>query len=61
MDNYIKDVHTSFPKIDTEQMIEVDRLMMDEYHIGLIQMMENAGRCLALLTKNRFFKGDVDE
>jgi len=28
-------------------MREVDRLMVEEFHIDLIQMMENAGRCLA--------------
>lgn len=33
-------------------MREVDRLMVDELHVELIQMMENAGRCLALHTRN---------
>ncbi len=42
------------PTIDTPQMIEVDRLMVEEYHIELIQMMENAGRCLAILARERF-------
>jgi NAD(P)H-hydrate epimerase len=37
-------------------MIEVDRLMMEEYHIELLQMMENAGRCLAILAVSRFLK-----
>ncbi|MEL6969469.1 MAG: hypothetical protein AAFZ63_02090 [Bacteroidota bacterium] len=37
-------------------MIEVDRLMMEEYKIELIQMMENAGRCLAILATKRFLK-----
>ncbi|MBD1262639.1 NAD(P)H-hydrate epimerase [Maribacter polysiphoniae] len=60
MSTYIKNSHTDSPKINTAQMIEVDRLMMDEYHIGLIQMMENAGRCLAILVKERFFDGDVE-
>ena len=32
-------------------MIEVDRLMIEAYHIQLIQMMENAGRNLALLAR----------
>lgn len=32
-------------------MIEVDRLMMEEWHISLIQMMENAGRNTAKLAK----------
>jgi len=44
------------PQLTTDQMIEVDRLMMDEYHIDLIQMMENAGRCLAILAIDRFLK-----
>ncbi|UII80315.1 NAD(P)H-hydrate epimerase [Flagellimonas sp. CMM7] len=60
MGNYLKPIHTDYLKIDTPQMIEVDRLMMEEYHIDLIQMMENAGRCLAILTKERFFSGDVE-
>lgn len=35
--------------ISIDQMIEVDRLMIEEYKISLIQMMENAGRNLAEL------------
>ena len=35
------------PALTTEQMVEVDRLMIEEYGIRLIQMMENAGRNLA--------------
>lgn len=40
------------PYITTNQMIEVDRLMIEEYKINLFQMMENAGRCLAIVVKN---------
>jgi len=36
------------------QMIEVDRVMMDDLRIGLVQMMENAGRHLAQLVIDRF-------
>ena len=39
-------------------MVEVDSLMIDEYKIELIQMMENAGRNLAHLARKRFFSGD---
>lgn len=39
------------PYLTTEQMIEVDRAMMDDYKIELIQMMENAGRNLAHLAR----------
>jgi NAD(P)H-hydrate epimerase len=42
------------PRITTDQMIEVDRLMIEEYQIKLIQMMENAGRCLALVAVEEF-------
>lgn len=46
------------PYITTEQMIEVDRTMIEDYHITLMQMMENAGRNLAHLARDRFFGGD---
>ena len=35
------------PYLTTEQMIEVDRAMMEDFRIELIQMMENAGRNLS--------------
>lgn len=38
------------PILTTEQMIEVDRLMIADYGIEITQMMENAGRNLAELT-----------
>ena len=37
------------PAVTTAQMIEVDRLMIEHFSIRLIQMMENAGRALAIL------------
>lgn len=43
-----------YPVLTTEQMIEVDRAMIEDYHILLIQMMENAGRTLAILARDRF-------
>jgi NAD(P)H-hydrate epimerase len=46
------------PFLTTEQMIEVDRAMMEDYGIELIQMMENAGRNLAHLARERFLGGD---
>ena len=39
----------NLPDITTEQMVEVDRLMIEVYGISLVRMMENAGRNLALL------------
>lgn len=41
----------NIPVLSTEQMMEVDRLMIEEYQISLIQMMENAGRNLAELAR----------
>ena len=49
---------TEVPSLSTAQMIEVDRLMIEEYRIELIQMMENAGRNLAHLARVRFLGGD---
>jgi NAD(P)H-hydrate epimerase len=46
------------PSLSTAQMIEVDGLMIEEYRIELIQMMENAGRNLAHLARVRFLGGD---
>lgn len=46
------------PFLTTIQMIEVDRLLVAEYHIELIQMMEIAGRNLADLARTRFLEGD---
>ncbi len=46
------------PSLTTAQMIEVDRAMIEDYHIELIQMMENAGRALAELAR-RCLRGAV--
>lgn len=46
------------PCLTTAQMREVDRAMVEEYGIQLIQMMENAGRSLAHLARSRFLDGD---
>lgn len=37
MTDYIRTNHLEYPKIDTAQMIEVDRLMIEEYQIELLQ------------------------
>ena len=46
------------PFLSTQQMREVDRAMIEDYKISLLQMMENAGRCLADLSRSRFLGGD---
>ena len=49
----------SVPFVTTAQMIEVDRAMIEDYRILLIQMMENAGRNLAHLARVRFLSDGV--
>ncbi len=46
------------PFVTTAQMIEVDRAMVEDFKIELIQMMENAGRNLAHLARRRFLAGE---
>jgi NAD(P)H-hydrate epimerase len=46
------------PTITVDQMREVDRLMVEDTGIELIQMMENAGRCLAQHVRSEL-GGDV--
>lgn len=41
------------PSLTIDQMIEVDRAMIEDYHIELIQMMENAGRNFAELARRQ--------
>jgi NAD(P)H-hydrate epimerase len=45
--------------LTSKRMQELDRIMVGEYHIELLVMMENAGRALALLAK-RFLNESVE-
>ena len=47
------------PTLSVDQMIEVDRIMVEELRIDLVQMMENAGRALARVARDRFLAGDA--
>lgn len=47
------------PALTADQMREVDRVMVEELRIDLVQMMENAGRDLAALALARFDPGSV--
>jgi NAD(P)H-hydrate epimerase len=57
----------SFPTIDVsavgwiteQQMVEVDRVMTEDLHIELLQMMENAGRNLARAVLDVYAPGRV--
>ncbi len=54
----IPNVTVDVPYLTADQMIEVDRLMIEDYKIELLQMMENAGLNLAHLVRARFFRGN---
>ncbi len=47
------------PFITTAQMVEIDRAMVEDYGIDLLQMMEMAGRALADLARRRFLDRDA--
>lgn len=61
MTQLLENIGGEVPYLTTEQMREVDRAMIDDYHIELVQMMENAGRNLARLARARFLDGDPRE
>ncbi len=48
----------SYPTVTRDQMAAIDRAMIDDLHISLEQMMENAGRALAQLAWTRFLGED---
>ena len=54
----VSSVEDDIPFITADQMREVDRAMVEDYGVLLVQMMENAGRCLAHLARLRFLAGD---
>ncbi len=56
---YPKVSASSIGWLDEQQMIEVDRVMIDDLRIELIQMMENAGRNLARLVLDLYAPASV--
>ncbi len=48
------------PYLTVDQMRLVDQLMTGKYKVSLLQMMENAGRNLALIAKRNFFKNNCE-
>jgi NAD(P)H-hydrate epimerase len=48
------DLDAALPWLTAEQMVEVDRAMVDDLGVTLLQMMELAGRHLAWLAQRRF-------
>ena len=49
---------SDLPFVTTGQMREVDRAMVEDFGIELLQMMEHAGRHLARLAAQRFLSND---
>jgi NAD(P)H-hydrate epimerase len=41
------------PSVTTEEMREVDRIAVEEFQLGILQMMENAGRNLAQIVMKK--------
>jgi len=56
--DYISVANLRIPIVNTAEMREVDRLMIEKYGIQLLSMMENAGRNLADLSR-RLLGGSV--
>lgn len=54
----IPKISEALPFLNTQQMVEVDRAMIVDYKIELVQMMENAGRNLAHFARIRFLGGN---
>ncbi len=48
-----------FPAIDASGMAQVDLLMEQSFRIALSQMMENAGRALAIVARRRYLTGNL--
>ena len=50
---------SELPALTAEQMLEVDKAMVEDYGIQLPQMMENAGRHLAHVVRKGFLNGSA--
>ena len=50
---------TKIPSVTATQMRDIDRIAEEEFHLGLLQMMENAGRNLAQLAMQRFAPSSI--
>ncbi len=58
MESIFPDAPDDLPFVTEDQMREVDRAMIDDFRVSLLQMMENAGRNLAVFARHRFFASD---
>jgi NAD(P)H-hydrate epimerase len=49
----------NIPFLSVSQMKTIDRKMIHDYHINLLQMMENAGRALASFVRDFYFYNQI--
>lgn len=59
MTRYVIPSVRDIPTLTTDQMREVDRIMIEDLEIDLPRMMENAGHSLAWLSRERFSPSSV--
>lgn len=52
------DDETQFPAVSGEEMAEVDRVMIRELGVDVLQLMEVAGRAVAAFSRDRMLDGD---
>jgi NAD(P)H-hydrate epimerase len=55
------DLLKTIPAVTREQMIEIDRGMVEDFGLTLLQGTETSGRHLATLARDRFLAGDARE
>ncbi len=47
------------PALTPDQMARVDRIMVDEFGVAVLQLMEVAGQAVAAWARERFLGGDA--
>lgn len=50
---------TSIPALTARQMAEIDRIMLDDFGVDTLQLMEVAGHAVAVFARRRFLGGDA--
>lgn len=53
------DTRQAIPALTANQMAEIDRIMLEEFGVETLQLMEVAGRAVAVFARQRFLGGDA--